>query len=87
VCNYQLLNVLSESGGFAPALVVGLNRHHHLHHLQKEGFEQGLAQNVVEDSFTQVHREEVESEFATMLLWLAKHACRLHLTAKLFCQW
>jgi hypothetical protein len=54
-------------------LVVGLNQHHHL--LRNDGcFEQGVVKNVVEDSFAQVHREEVKFEFATILLWLVKLA-------------
>jgi hypothetical protein len=67
-------------------LVVGLNQHHHL--LQKDNcFEQGLVQNIVEDSFTQVHREEVEFEFASVLLWIVKLASMLQYTTKWFCQW
>jgi uncharacterized membrane protein len=69
------------------ALVVGLNQHHHLRHLRKEGFEQGLVQNVVEDTFTQVHREEVKYEFAAVLIWLAKLASMLQHTTYLFFQW
>jgi len=51
---------LKLSHRVAPALAVGLNMHHHL---RKEDSEQGLVQNVVEDSFAQVHREEDEYEF------------------------
>jgi hypothetical protein len=61
-----------------------LNQLHHL--LQKEAcFEKGLVLNFVEDSFSQVHHEEVEFEFVVVLLWIAKLASMLQYTAKFIC--
>jgi hypothetical protein len=42
---------------------------------------------MFEDSFAQVHREEVDSKFEVVLLWLAKLASRSQQTAEWFCQW
>jgi hypothetical protein len=51
----------------------------------KEGcFEQGLVQNT-EDSFVEVHLEEVESEFEVVLLWLASLANKLEHIEELLC--
>jgi len=51
-------------------LAVDLNWHQRL--LQKDNCsEQGLVQNVVQDSFTQVHREEVDSNFEVVFFWLS----------------
>jgi hypothetical protein len=49
--------------------------------LENNCSEQGLVQNV-EDSFVQVHHEEVDYEFVAELLWLAKLASMLQQFAK-----
>jgi hypothetical protein len=55
-------------------VAIDLNRHHHL---RKDCSEQGLVQNGVEDSLSEVHHDEVEFELAVVFLYLRKLASML----------